>query len=367
MCRRRVLFEGEGHPHHGLPLFFHNVQVNRFIQYRCKDAIVDISIYPIQLLIFEIANTRHEVVAQQVTEGEDDLSIAVGIGRVLANLEDSVVFQQSIQDVQRFAWTTGDHLGAEDGVLVRDMGVDADGLLVVAVITRIVGGQQAAGPNRKELRIRGRYRAAAVYRAQRQLVMPVYNFGVGRLDRLVAHKVVQHVVQLIDGGIFDAGTHGDDAEIGRLGNDGGQQRSVEVERPGMMVLNWHKMTAEARLLVDFQQELLDPNGWQTGVNGFLYIGYGSWQRCFVVAFQLELAVANFGKGVALEMLFGQRSRGMKLAREDGSRLRGMGLLQLGVGGVPHGLPAGVTEGQIPKGDMMLALGQVEIAGSAEHP
>ena len=105
-----ALLQGEHHTHHGLPLFLNNLQVSGFVEQRGKDAIVDVSIHPVQLLIFEIADAGHKGVAQQVTEGKDDLGIAVGIGRVLANPEDGVVFQQSIQDVQGFPGATGGFL-----------------------------------------------------------------------------------------------------------------------------------------------------------------------------------------------------------------------------------------------------------------
>jgi hypothetical protein len=91
--------------------------------------------------------------AVQVTQGEDNLGIAVGVRGVFANLEDGVVFKEPIQHIQGFPRTTGNHLGAEDRGLIRDMGIDANGFFIVAVIARIIGSQQATGANPKALGI----------------------------------------------------------------------------------------------------------------------------------------------------------------------------------------------------------------------
>src|SRR6476646_2340509 len=57
-----------------------------------EHAVVDKSVNPIQLLVLEVPDTRHKVEPQQVTEGKDILGNAVGIRRMLTNLQNRVVF-----------------------------------------------------------------------------------------------------------------------------------------------------------------------------------------------------------------------------------------------------------------------------------
>jgi hypothetical protein len=52
---------------------------------------------------------------------------------MLTNLQNRVVFKQTIEDVEGLPGATGNDLGAEDGILVGNMSVDADGLLIIAV------------------------------------------------------------------------------------------------------------------------------------------------------------------------------------------------------------------------------------------
>jgi hypothetical protein len=73
------LLQGECHPQHGIPLFLHNVQVSGFGQQRREDSSIAGPVDPIELLILEIPNARHEVVAQQIPQRQDDLGIAVRV------------------------------------------------------------------------------------------------------------------------------------------------------------------------------------------------------------------------------------------------------------------------------------------------
>jgi len=60
---------------------------------KVEDAVIDVSIYFVELLIFKIADSGHEVIAQQVTQGKHNSSITVSIRRVLTDFQDRIVFQ----------------------------------------------------------------------------------------------------------------------------------------------------------------------------------------------------------------------------------------------------------------------------------
>lgn len=109
------------------------------------------SINPIKLLIFQIPNTGHEIESQQMTERKDNLGVAMSIGRMLTNFENRIVVEQPVKDIQGFTGATGNYLSAEDRILIGDMGVDANSLLVVAIVAGVIGCQQTAGANAKTL------------------------------------------------------------------------------------------------------------------------------------------------------------------------------------------------------------------------
>jgi hypothetical protein len=56
---------------------------------------------------------------------------------MLTNLEDGVVFKQAIEDIERLARAARNDLGAENRILVGDVGIDADGFLVIAVVSGV--------------------------------------------------------------------------------------------------------------------------------------------------------------------------------------------------------------------------------------
>ncbi len=154
MRRGCALLEGERHADHFFPLLLHNVEIGGLGEQGCEHPVVDKPINPIQLLILEIPDTRHKVEPQQVTQGKDILGEAEGIRRMLPNFQNRVVVKQTIKDIESLARATGNDLRAEDGILVGDVGVDADGLLVITVVSRVIRSQEAAGPHAKALGIR---------------------------------------------------------------------------------------------------------------------------------------------------------------------------------------------------------------------
>lgn len=102
---------------HFIPLLFHYVQIRRLVQQRREYAVIDVTLYTVELLILEIADPGHEVIPQQIAQCKDDLGVAVGIGGMFADLQDGVVFQQTIEDIQSFPGITRNSIGAVDRVI----------------------------------------------------------------------------------------------------------------------------------------------------------------------------------------------------------------------------------------------------------
>ena len=57
----------------------------------------------VELLISEVFEAGHERVAQQVTQPKQLFSEAMGIRIVFTRTEEGLIFQQSIQNIERFA------------------------------------------------------------------------------------------------------------------------------------------------------------------------------------------------------------------------------------------------------------------------
>jgi hypothetical protein len=84
-------------------------------------------------------------------------------------------------------------------------------------------------------------------------MMPIDNFGIGRGERFFPDKEMEHMPEHVDSQVWHAGTHGDHAEIGRLRNQGRDQRFVELLGSGLMALERGKVLTELGELVNLQQ------------------------------------------------------------------------------------------------------------------
>src|SRR2546425_11823286 len=111
------------------------------------------ALHAIELLVFQVPDTRHKIESQQMTERENDFGIPMSIRGMLTNLQDGVIVQEPIKDVQHLTGATRNHSGTKHGRLDRDMGVNTDRLLVVAVIPWVIGREETTGPYPKALRI----------------------------------------------------------------------------------------------------------------------------------------------------------------------------------------------------------------------
>ena len=116
-------------------------------------------------------------------------------------------------------------------------------------------------------------------------------------------------------------------------------------------------------VIDFHQQVLNPNGRQPGINHPLQSGDRIRDRRFILAFQFELAVVDFGKGVQCKLLVSHSRRFMKLLGEAGSYVRGSRAAEARrtrpLSTVCH---LGSLSIKSQKETMVFALRQVEIPG-----
>ncbi len=77
----------------------------------------------------------------------------------------------------------------------------------------------------------------------------------------------------VDRDALDAGAHRHHAEIGRLGNQSGHQRFIEMRRLGLMALDRCEVAAKASELINLHQQLLDPDEGQAGIDDLLQGGH----------------------------------------------------------------------------------------------
>ena len=167
-----------------------DVEIGGLGEKRREHAMVNKSVNPVQWLILEIPDARHKIASQPMTQGKDDLGISVGIRWVRTDLQNRVIFKQTIKDVEGLARAARNHLGAENGILIGDVSIDADGFLAITVISRVIGSQQAAGSDAEALGIGRGEGSHTLHGAQRQLMMPIHDFSTGGGECFLSHKVM---------------------------------------------------------------------------------------------------------------------------------------------------------------------------------
>jgi hypothetical protein len=77
--------------------------------------------HAIELLVSEVAQPRHEAIAQQVTKSEE-LFGKPCVSGMLVRMKDGVVLQQSIRHVKGFTRRTGDRAGGEYVLIIGTAG-----------------------------------------------------------------------------------------------------------------------------------------------------------------------------------------------------------------------------------------------------
>ncbi len=84
---------------------------------------------------WQVADARSEPVAENGTCGKDVIGEAARVGELLADMASSIVHQQAIEDVRRFACRCRNHPGCERRILVGDVaiGFQARGIAIFRV------------------------------------------------------------------------------------------------------------------------------------------------------------------------------------------------------------------------------------------
>ena len=108
-----------------------------------------------------------------------------------------------------------------------------------------------------------------MHSAQRQFVMPIHNLGARGGERILSDEVMEHMPEHIDGNVLHTRTPRHHTEIGRLGNQGGHERFIEMWRPGLVPLHRREVTAKTGELVNLHQELFDPDRGQARIDHLL--------------------------------------------------------------------------------------------------
>lgn len=84
----------ESDPHHRVPLVLDHVEIHRLAQEGSEFAAGIMPLGPIELLALEVLDPWQEGEAEQVAQGEEDLGVAVRVGRVVPDSQDRVVVGQ---------------------------------------------------------------------------------------------------------------------------------------------------------------------------------------------------------------------------------------------------------------------------------
>ncbi len=80
-----------------------------------------------------------------MTQAPQGLGESMGVGRMPLGAQAGVVIENAIENVGGFPGRTGDDLGGIDAESVTEMGINADGLVVMTEISGMVGTDECAG------------------------------------------------------------------------------------------------------------------------------------------------------------------------------------------------------------------------------
>ena len=216
-------------------------------------SVISLAVHLIKVLIGQIAQPRHKGIAQQITQSKDVFREAVRIRVVLPQSQDRVVFQKAIEHIKRLARRAGYYARAEHRILIGGVGVHGYRSLVIAKIPRVIRGKQGALLDTKALAIGRGSNAFSPNAADEELMMEIDQRGIGSFDGVLAQKPAGHMLEHIHSDPLRALAHRSDTEIGAMSNQRSQQERPERSR-------------EVRLLIDFAQQIFDPDASKTGLD-----------------------------------------------------------------------------------------------------
>ena len=115
---------------------------------------------------------------------------------------------------------------------------------------------------------------------------------------LLAQEPAAGILQLFGGDGIDALRHGGEAEIGAVGDEGGEQRAVRIAAPRFVAAERLKGAGEAAPVVNVLQQVFDAHAWKACLQGFTQLAHRARDRQRVGALQLQPVVLDRGEAVA---------------------------------------------------------------------
>ena len=244
------------------------LEVDNVAEQRLQGAVIGGAIDRAQHLVGKILQSRHELDAEQGAQPEEVLGEAMGVRGMLADRQDSVVFEDAGEHVTRFARCAGDHPRGVDTVLVGSVGIEGERAVVIAEIAGIEAAEQAVALDRKALPVGRRAAAVSPDTAERQMMVVIDEDGVGCREGFIAQKPSAGVLQHFRREVVDALAHRSEAEIGAVGNQRGEQRAIGIARVrGHIAAECLKSAGEAAPLVNVLEHVLDAHAGKAGAEG----------------------------------------------------------------------------------------------------
>lgn len=77
----------------------------------------------VEFSVLDVSKSRRKTLADQGEERKDMIARATGIGKMLLDLQNRVVIEQTIEDIDGLAFSRADRQYAEVSILVREMTV----------------------------------------------------------------------------------------------------------------------------------------------------------------------------------------------------------------------------------------------------
>ena len=131
--------DADADPQQVVVVLLYQLSVNRLSEQFVDMVVLGGLVRPVQHQTLPVADSGHQVDAQQVGDGEDRCALPVGVGVHGGRLKITVVAQQTIEDVPRLVDPAGDEVAVERDVAVRDVVIpDA----AVPSIAQVVLSQQ---------------------------------------------------------------------------------------------------------------------------------------------------------------------------------------------------------------------------------
>ena len=109
----------------------------------------------------------HQGKPQELTEATQLIGQPMLVHKMFLGAEDGIVVEETVQHIDGLTDRPGNHLGVQDAVLVRNMGLHRQGLIVIPKVARRERAQQRAGLQPEALAIRGGDRAIPPDRTER--------------------------------------------------------------------------------------------------------------------------------------------------------------------------------------------------------